>query len=120
MILAMLSNLLLASSLISSCLSCFTVNILKDFPVIAIAREKTRLVPLNVIPTGRPALINAAVESPPVITANVIRPVSTMLVIVSNHFIFFLAFQELQFHQVNMPEFMLPFSSDKLVGLMEP
>ena len=75
---------------IASCFSCFTVKILKYFYVIAVRREKGRLIPLNAIPTGRPTpLANVAIETPPVITVDVIRPVSTMLVIVLNRFIFF-------------------------------
>ena len=84
----MLSNLLWASSLMASCFSCFTVKVLKDFRVMTIARERSRLVPLKATPTGRPTpLANAAIEIPPVIAVNVIRPVSTMSVIVLNHFI---------------------------------
>ena len=49
----------------------------------AVAREKSRLVPLNAKPIGSPALLaNAAIETPLVITVDVIRPVSIMLVIV--------------------------------------
>ena len=92
MILAMLSNLLWASSLIASCFSCFTVKILKDFRVMAVARERSRLVPLKAIPTGNPTpLANVAMlipPVPPVITVDVIRPVSTIPVIVLNRFIF--------------------------------
>ena len=51
MISAMLSNLLWASSLITSCFSCFLVNILKDLRVVDVWTEKIRLVPLNAIPT---------------------------------------------------------------------
>ena len=41
------------------------------------------------MPTGRPTLLaNAAIEIPPVITVDVLRPVSTMPVIVINRFIF--------------------------------
>ena len=41
------------------------------------------------MPTDRPTpLANAAIEIPPVILDDVIRPVSTMSVIVSNRFIF--------------------------------
>ena len=55
-----------------------------------VARERSRLVPLKAMPTGRPRpLANAAIEPPPVITIDVIRSVSTMLVIVLNRFIFF-------------------------------
>ena len=73
MILAMLSNLLWVSSLIAPCFSCFTVRLLKDFHVIAVARERSRLVPLKAILTGNPTLLaNAAIEIPPVITVDVI------------------------------------------------
>ena len=52
----------------------FTVKILKDFHVMAVAREKRRLVPLNTIPTGRLApLANAAIETPSVMTVDVIN-----------------------------------------------
>ena len=41
------------------------------------------------MPTGRPTLLaNAAIEIPPVITVDVLKPVSTMPVIVINRFIF--------------------------------
>ena len=63
------SNLLWASSLMESCFSCFTVEVLKDFRVVTVARERSRLVPLKAMPTGRPTpLANAAIEIPPVIT----------------------------------------------------
>ena len=54
-----------------------------------VARERSRLVLLKTMLTGRPTqLVNAAIEIPPVITVNVIKPVSTIPVIVLNHFIF--------------------------------
>ena len=63
MILSMLSSFLWASSLIMSCFSCFTVKILKDFHAMAVARERSRLVPLKAIPAGNPApLANAAID----------------------------------------------------------
>ena len=56
----------------------------------AVARERSRLAPLKAIPTGNPTpLTNAAILIPPVITVDIIRPVSTIPVIVLNHFIFF-------------------------------
>ena len=71
MVLAMLSDLLWASSLIASCFSSFTVKVLKDFRVIAVARERSRLVQLKAMPTGNPTpMANAAVEIPPVITVD--------------------------------------------------
>ena len=40
-----------------------------------VARERSRLVRLKAIPTGNPTpLANAAIEIPPVITLDVIRP----------------------------------------------
>ena len=90
MILAILSNLLWASSLMASCFSCCTVKVLKYFRVMTVARERSRAVPLKTMATGQPTpLANAAVEIPPVITVDVIRPVSTMPVIVLNHLNFF-------------------------------
>ena len=72
----------------ASCFSCFMVKVLKDFYVMNVGRERSRLVPLKTMPTGRPTpLANAAVEIPPVITVGVIRPVSTMPVFVLNLFI---------------------------------
>ena len=89
MILAMLPNLLWASRLIASCFSCFMVKIFKDFLVIAVARERSRLVPLKAILTGNPTpLANATILIPPVINVDVIRPVSMIPVIVLNCFIF--------------------------------
>ena len=53
------------------------------------ARERRSLVPLRAMSTGRPTPpANAAMEIPPVITVEIIRPVSTMPVIVLNRFIF--------------------------------
>ena len=70
-------------------LHCFIVKVLRDFRVMTVARERSRLVPLKAMATGRPKLLtNAAIETPPVTTADVIRPVSTMLVTVLNRFIF--------------------------------
>ena len=55
----------------------------------AVARERSRLVPLNAMPTGNPRpLANAAMLIPPVISADVIWPVSTIPMIVLNRFIF--------------------------------
>ena len=89
MILAILSNLLCASSLMASCFSCFTVKVLEDFRVMTVAREGSRLVPLKAMLTGRPTpLPNAALEIHPMITVDVIRHVSTMSVIVLYLFIF--------------------------------
>ena len=62
MILAILSNLLRASSLMVSCFSYFTVKVSKDFCVMTVARERSRLVPLGSMPTGRsPPLENTAI-----------------------------------------------------------
>ena len=93
----MLSNLLWTSTLIALYFSCFTVKILKDFRVMAVARERSRLAPLKAIPTGNPTpLANAPILIPPVITVDVIRPVSTIPVIVLNHFIFWQFIHELK------------------------
>lgn len=75
MIWTMISKLLLASSLIALNFSCFTVNILKNLHLIAVAREKSRLVPLNAIPKIKLAPVaNAAIETPLVVTEDVCRP----------------------------------------------
>ena len=90
MVLAMPTDLLWVSSLMASCFSCFTVKVLNDFRVMTVARERSRLFPLKAMSTGRATpLANAAIEVLPVITVDVIRPVSAMPVIVLNHFIFF-------------------------------
>ena len=63
--------------------------LLKDFRVMAVASERSRLVPLKAIPTGNPTpLANATMLIPPVIPVDVIRPMSTIPVIVLNRFIF--------------------------------
>ena len=50
-----------------------------------VAREKSRLVSRQAIPTGNPTpLANAARYIPQVITGDVIRPVSTKSVIILN------------------------------------
>ena len=73
----------------ASCFSCFTVRILKDFCVLPVPRERSRLVPLKAIPTGNPTpLANAAIEISSVITFDVIRPMSAIPVIVLNRFLF--------------------------------
>ena len=87
MIFAMLSNLLLAWSLLESCFSYFTVKVSKDFSVIAVPRERSKLVSLKAMLTGNSTpLANAAVS--PVITVDLIKPVSTIPVITLNRFIF--------------------------------
>ena len=54
-----------------------------------VARERSRLVALRVMPTGSAtSLANAATEIPPVITVDVIRRVATMPVIVLDRFFF--------------------------------
>ena len=63
---------------------------LKDCHVITFGKEKRRLVPLNAIPTGKSTpLANEAMETPPVIIVDVIRPASVTLVNVLNRFIIF-------------------------------
>ena len=55
------------------------VKILKDFRVMAVTRERSRLVPPKAMPTDRPTpLANAAIDILQVITIDVIRPVSTV------------------------------------------
>ena len=73
----------------ASCFSLLRVKVLKDFRMMTVARERSRLVPPRAMPTGRATqLANAVIEIPPVITVDVIRPVFLTLVIVLNRFIF--------------------------------
>ena len=72
-----------------SCFSCSTVKVLNYFCVMTVARERSRLGRLKTMPAGRlTPLANAEIEIPPVITVDVIKPVSTTPVIVLNRFIF--------------------------------
>ena len=65
----------------------------------AVAKERSRLVPLKAIPTDNlTPLANAVIVIPPVITVDVIRPVSTIPVIVLNVSLFWQFVHELQFH----------------------
>ena len=90
MISAMLSNLFWASSIMASCFPYFTVWLLENFRVATVRKERTTPNPPKAVPTGRPALVaNAEIEAPPAITAEVIKPVSTIPMIVFNHFFFF-------------------------------
>ena len=58
--------------------------------MIAVARERSKLVPLRAMTTGNPTpLANAAIDIPPVITVYLTKPVYTIPVIVINRFIFF-------------------------------
>ena len=66
----------------------------------AVARERSRLVPLKAMPTDTlTPLANATIEIPPVITTDVIKPVSTMPAIALNRIFFWQSVQELEFHQ---------------------
>ena len=82
-----------------------------------VTRERSRLVPLKAMPTGRrttPA--NAVIEFPPVITFDVIRLVSAMPVIALNRLIFWQSVHELQFYQEKMPQFQSIFLSNMFCG----
>ena len=91
MIPAVLCNLLWACSLIVLCFSCFAVNVLTNFCVIAGIREKSGLVLLNTTPTGRQTpLENLAMKNNN--SSNnflCFRLTSITLVILSNRFTFF-------------------------------
>ena len=78
-----------------------------------VARERNRLVPLKVMTTGRlTPLANAAIEIPPVMTVDVIKPVSVMPVMVTDRFIFWQSVHELQLNQEKMPRSQLIFAAD--------
>ena len=71
------------------------------------------------MPTGRPTpLANAAIEIPPVITVDVIKPVSAIPVIVLNCSIFLASVHGVQFHQANMLQFQSIFLIDIFVVLV--
>ena len=89
-----------------SCFSCFTVKILKDFRVMAVARERSRLVPLKAIPTGNPTPLEyAAMLIPPVMTIDLIKPVSTIPVIVLTFHFFGNLFTNFNFIKLVCPNF---------------
>lgn len=62
----------------------------KGFFVIAVAREESKLVSLSTIATDKSVLIaNAAIETLPVITADVLTLLVSTLVVELHRFIFF-------------------------------
>ena len=90
MISAMLPNLLWASTIMALCFPCFAVWPLENFRVATVKREKTTPNPPKAAPTGRPApLANAGIEDPPAITAEVVKPISMISMIVFHRFSFF-------------------------------
>ena len=83
--------------------------------------KNVRLVPPKTKPTGNPApLVNAAVDIRPVITVDVIRPVSTIPVIILNRFMFWKIAQGHQFHQEKMSQFWTICLFDMIVVLAVP
>ena len=87
----------------------------------AVARKRSRLVPLRAMPMGRPTpLANAAIDIPPVITMDVIKPVSMITVIVFNRFIFWQFIHEPQFHQEKMTRLQTVCSIDMPVVFVLP
>ena len=92
----------------ASCFPCFTIWLLENFCVATVKRERTTPSPPKAAPTGRPALLaNAGIEAPPAITAEAIKPVSTISMIVFNCFFFFASRLRASFHQEKMPQFQL-------------
>ena len=64
-LLKILSNMRLSSSLIACCFYCFRVNIVSDLRLPVVAKKRSRLVPLNPIPTDDLALlVNAPMKTP--------------------------------------------------------
>ena len=89
MVLAMLSNLPWASTLMESCFSRATIEASRYFRMAGVTREKSRLALPKATPKGSPTpLASAAMDIPLVSTADVIRPVSAMLNIVMDCLIF--------------------------------
>ena len=77
MLLAMLSNLPWASSIMESCFSLAAIEALRYFRAVGVIREKSRLVLPKAIPTGSPTpLASPAIDIPSVSTVDVIRLVS--------------------------------------------
>ena len=69
------------------CFSYFTVKVLKDFCVMTVARDGSRLVLLRAMATGKPtSLTNAVTETISTVTGDVIRLISVIIVVVSNFF----------------------------------
>ena len=85
------------------------------------ARERISLVPLKAMSTGRRAqLANVAIESPPVITVDVIEPVSTIPVIVLNRFIFLAILSRTSILSRKNASISVSFLSDMFVVLVVP
>ena len=98
-ILAILSNLPWASSLMESCFSRTTIEALRYFCAAGVIKEKSRLTPPKAIPTGSPTpLASAAMDIPPVSTVDVIRIVSAMLNTVMDCLIFLPSVHIFQIH----------------------
>ena len=86
-----------------------------------VARERSRLVPLKAMPTGRlTPLANAAIEIPPVITVDVIRPVSPMPVIVLIRFSFLAILSRTSISSSKYGLISVNFLSDMFVILVVP
>ena len=67
-----------------------------------VERERTILKRFKAAPTGRLTLLaNTGIEVPPAIADDVIRPMSTILMILLNRLLFWPAACVLQFHQAN-------------------
>ena len=87
----------------------------------AIVREKSRPVLLNAISTGEPApFADAAIVTPPVMTVDVIQPVSAMSVIVLNRFIFFASCSQTSTSSSKYASISVDFLSDMFVVLVVP
>ena len=85
------------------------------------ARERISLVPLKAMSTGRRAqLANVVIEIPPVITVDVIEPVSTIPVIVLNRFIFLAILSRTSILSRKNASISVRFLSDMFVVLVVP
>ena len=107
MVLATRSNLLWESSIMASYFPCFTIWRLENLRVTTVKRERTTPSLPKQVPMGRPTpLANAGIEAPPAITAEVIKPVSTIPMIVFNRFFFSPAACWPQFYPEKMLQFL--------------
>ena len=89
--------------------------------MITVARERSKLVPLKAMPTGRPTpLTNAAIEIPSVITVDVIKPVHNAFDCIESFHFFGNPFMDFNFIKKKMPQFQLIFVIDMFVFLVVP
>ena len=89
----------------ASCFPYFTVRALETFCVKTVERERSTPNRPKAAPMGGPTpLANAGIEVPPAIAGDVIKLVSTIPMILLNHFFFWSAACGPQFHSKEIPQ----------------